>query len=133
MLKTLVRKTLLKVAAALEAADLDGKTAGPVIPEGFIMIDRPSGLPESPWKYFLKTPGAELIPTSKLQTIRARPKGIANALKYMWLSYNGLSPRRKPIDLTANPDGTYTVLDGNSTTAVARQAGWKYIVGIVND
>lgn len=86
-------------------------------------------LPEDPWKYFKKVPGAILVPISKLSTIRARPKGIKNAAKYMRLAYDGKMERRKPISLRQEKDGKFTVLDGNSTTANARRSGWKNIVG----
>lgn len=86
-------------------------------------------LPDDPWRYFKKVSGAILVPVSKLQTTRARPKGIKNAAKYMRLAYDGKMEKRKPISLTKNKDGTYTVNDGNSTTANARRAGWKNIVG----
>jgi ppGpp synthetase/RelA/SpoT-type nucleotidyltranferase len=84
-------------------------------------------LPEDPWRYFTKTPGAELVPVAKLQTVRARPEGIANAAKYMAMAYNGEGDKRKPLSVKKNQDGTYTVLDGNSTTAIAKSQRWKMI------
>jgi len=88
-------------------------------------------LPDSPWRYFHKTPGAQLIPVSKLLAARARPEGIANAAAHMQNAFEGKGEKRKPISLRANGDGTFTVLDGNSTTAMARAADWKHIVGRV--
>ncbi len=88
-----------------------------------------SNLPEDPWKYFLKTPKAQLVPVSSLTTIRARETGIANAKIHMERAYQGLGQRRKPISLQDNGNGTYTVLDGNSTVANARASGWEMIPG----
>lgn len=88
-------------------------------------------LPDDPFKYFHKTPDAKLIPVSALRTIRARPEGIANAAKHMAKAFNGEGDKRKPVSLKDNGDGTYTVVDGNSTTAMARQHNWKNIVATV--
>jgi len=66
-----------------------------------------------------------------LTPIRAREKGIANANRFMWLAYWGAMPVRKPISLKDNGDGTYTVLDGNSTFANAKMSKWDKIVGVV--
>lgn len=91
----------------------------------------PEKLPDEPSKYFDVTPDSIMVPVGKLQTIRARPEGIANAEVLMANAYNGFNTKRKPISLKANADGTYTVLDGNSTTAIAAKHGWKNIVGKV--
>lgn len=89
--------------------------------------ERAERLPEDPWKYFIKTPKAVLVPVAKLQTIRARESGIAHAEQYMAMAHKGEGTPRKPITLKKNDDGTYTVCDGNSTTAVAKKHGWKQI------
>lgn len=88
-------------------------------------------LPEDPWRYFKKTPGAQLFPMDKLRPIRARPKGIQNARKYMRGAYLGKNDRRVPLDIEDRGDGTFTVLDGNSIFAVAKQSGWRRIPGIL--
>lgn len=91
----------------------------------------PEKLPEDPWRYFKKVPNVVLVDLKDLTPIRARPDGIKNARKYMWLAYNGQMERRKPISLKDNGDGTYTVLDGNSTFANASASKWKQIPGVV--
>jgi ppGpp synthetase/RelA/SpoT-type nucleotidyltranferase len=88
-------------------------------------------LPDDPHRYFHKTPDSKLIPVSALRTIRARPEGILHAATHMAKAYNGEGEKRKPISLKDNGDGTYTVTDGNSTTAMARQHKWKHIVATV--
>ena len=88
-------------------------------------------LPEDLYRYFMRTPGSIVVPLSSLTPIRAREKGLANANRYMWLSYWGEMARREPLSLKDNGDGSYTVLDGNSTYANANMSGWKYLIGIV--
>jgi len=107
-----------RVAARYLAADED-------------MDEPPEKLPEDPWRYFKKVPNVVLVDLKDLTPIRARPDGIKNARKYMWLAYNGQMERRKPISLKDNGDGTYTVLDGNSTFANASASKWKQIPGVV--
>jgi len=85
------------------------------------------GLPEDPWKYFKKVSGTVLVPVAKLKTTRARPSGIKHAEQFMRLAYKGEYDRRKPISVKKNDDGTYTVLDGNSTSAIAKKSGWTTI------
>lgn len=82
-------------------------------------------LPEDPWRYFKKVPGAELVPVAQLKTTRARESGIKNAALHMANAYAGKGDKRKPISVRKNEDGSFTVLDGNSTTNIAQQNGWE--------
>lgn len=84
-------------------------------------------LPEDPWRYFTKTPSAELVPVEKIQTTRARPDGIVHAAQLMAMAYSGEADKRPPITVRRAANGTYTVRDGNSTTAVARRCRWKML------
>jgi hypothetical protein len=86
-------------------------------------------LPEDPWKYFNKVPGTIMVPVKELETIRARPTGIENAVKYMAMAYNGTGKKRNPISVSKTSGG-WRVEDGNSTTAIARQMGWKFIPAV---
>lgn len=93
-------------------------------------------LPDDMWSYFKRgVPGTIVVPLRKLTPTRARERGIANANKYMWLAYHGYMDKRKPLSLRDNGDGTYTVLDGNSTyaNANANLSGWKNLPGIVEE
>ena len=45
----------------------------------------------------------------------------------MELSQKGQYGKRDPISLKDNGDGTYSILDGNSTFAVAKEKGWASI------
>lgn len=91
----------------------------------------PAHLPDHPERYFKSHSQSVKIPVAALQTTRARAKGLKNAVGRMARAYNGEGPRRKPISVKDNNDGTYTVLDGNSTTAIARQHGWKHVHAVV--
>ena len=73
------------------------------------------------------------VPVKDLKPIRAREKGISNANKFMWLAYNGFKPKRKPISLKREKDGSYTILDGNSTFANAKENGWKIMWGVLQE
>jgi hypothetical protein len=84
-------------------------------------------LPEDTWKYFNKVPNTILVDIDKLVPTRARPDGILEANKRM----QGYASRRKPLDLKDNGDGTYSILDGNSTYANAVHSEWKELPGVV--
>lgn len=90
-------------------------------------------LPDDPSRYFLKVKGFVVVPLSKVKPIRAREGGILRANKHMLLAYRGLSDKRKPISLRKEKNGTYTVLDGNSTFANAKASGWKTIWGVIEE
>jgi hypothetical protein len=83
-------------------------------------------LPHAPERYFL-TEGSTFLSISELVLGRARPEGIANAVKLMSAAYRGQQSRRPPIKVQRHHDGTYFVLDGNSTTIIAMLAGWPLI------
>jgi hypothetical protein len=81
-------------------------------------------LPYAPDRYFLTTEAAVLLPVDSLIQSRARPSGIANAVKFMRAAYDGEKSRRAPIDVRELGEGRYLVLDGNSTATIAAAAGW---------
>ena len=94
----------------------------------------PKKLPKNPKHYFdesLATAPVIAVPVSSLTTVRAREGGIANAEKLMAAAADGVISKRKPVDLRDNGDGTFTVLDGNSTTAIARKHDFKFLIGQV--
>ena len=88
-------------------------------------------LPEDLKRYFTMPSGWKMVPLAALETTRHRMDGIERAAKLMAKAYKGEAAKREPVSLKANDDGTYVVLDGNSTVAVARQQGWKHIIGKV--
>lgn len=90
----------------------------------------PKPLPEDPSRFF-KGSDLQLFPLKDLRPTRARPQGIKDANRLMWLAYWGVQSKREPISLQAHEDGTYSVQDGNSTFANAELSGWKSIAGKV--
>ena len=106
----------------------------------------PNALPESGmWNVFDRTKfdaaeGAEVVPVSQLISrkderqdpkYKAGTKGfpVANAYKFMLQSQQGRSEKggREPLTVTRNADGTFEILDGNSTAQVLMLAGWKSV------
>jgi len=83
-----------------------------------------TSLPEAPGRYFLLDKQTVMVPLDQMDTTRARPEGIAKAEPYMRKAYEGTHTKRKPITLRKKPNGRYEVVDGNSTTAIARKHGW---------
>ena len=72
--------------------------------------------------YLLPTEDSIDIPTKQIMPIRRRPEGVANARVLMAKAALG-APKRGPLSVKQEPDGTYTLLDGNSTYAIAEEAG----------
>lgn len=87
----------------------------------------PVDLPEAPDRYFKRDRRTVMVPLDQVETIRARPEGIANAEPLMRRAFAGTGGRRGPVTLTKTNDGRYKVLDGNSTVAIARKHGWTQI------
>lgn len=78
-------------------------------------------------KYFTKTDDSIDIPVAQLTPTRARPEGVFGAKVFMARAARGEMSKRPPIEVRANEDGTYTLRDGNSTYAVAVDAGWDTV------
>lgn len=93
------------------------------------------------WKdAFDWTPGVPVVPLSKLVS----PKNELADRKFLgglkkdprqtaadWIvkAMNGTdgAKKRAPLDVTANPDGTYTIQDGNATAQALMLADWKAV------
>jgi predicted RNA methylase len=85
----------------------------------------PESLPDNPADYFHAHEADATVPLDKIKNLRQRPEGVENAAKFMEASRRGLMPKRSPLKVVDNGDGTYTVADGNSTFANAKKNGWK--------
>lgn len=84
----------------------------------------PEQLPRELPRYFNLKKADEVVPLAQLLPSKgAEPTASANALKRMAAAAEGLLSRRDPIDVRANADGSYTVLDGNGTLGAALQLG----------
>jgi hypothetical protein len=92
-----------------------------------VNLNPPKKLPFDPEKYFNLDKDTVSIPLEKLNPVRARETGIQNANTRMDEAYQGTGSKRDPIDVAKNDDGTYTILDGNSTYANAKASNWESI------
>lgn len=82
----------------------------------------PEHLPNNPAAYFDASQADALAPLSAL---RWQPEAEAapNAIKRMAAAADGAIARRGPLDVKANADGTFDVLDGGATVTAAQQLG----------
>ena len=90
---------------------------------------------EPDWSpYMSLQEGDTLIPVNKIRPVKVRPEGVKNAVPFMQQAARGEIDKRPAILVKENEDGSYSVRDGNSTYAIAAQAGWPEMpVKIVND
>jgi N12 class adenine-specific DNA methylase/DNA repair protein RadC len=93
------------------------------------------------WKQaFDWQPGVPVVPLSKLVSPKNEledPKFKAglkkdprqNAADWILKAMQGEpgAKKRAPLDVSANPDGTYTIIDGNATAQALMLAGWKAV------
>jgi hypothetical protein len=77
-----------------------------------------------PHRYFQVVDDQLMVPLDRLRLTRARPDGIASAVRRMAEAATGARPRRRPINVSLRSDGLYDVVDGNSTVVAAAAAGW---------
>jgi hypothetical protein len=90
----------------------------------------PGFLLEDPSRYFDMPADAQMI---RLDCLKSRKtpdesaKGGNAALNRMAAASEGVLSKRAPIEVVENEDGSYTVLDGNSTLTAARLLGWKQL------
>jgi hypothetical protein len=90
------------------------------------------GLVEDLDRYFLPDGRAIEILLVDLRPSRRRPEGVANAQRLMAAAAVGAHPKRAPINVRRLADGSFLIVDGNSTFAVAKAAGWRSLRCIVD-
>ena len=117
-----------QVNSAIDLAEFDPSGAGATRQadalESSVKEEIAQGTIVADYKYYLSpTADSVDIELGKIKPIRARPEGIKNAKKFMAQAARGEIDKRGPITLKDNLDGTYTLLDGNSTYAIASEAG----------
>ena len=90
---------------------------------------------EPDWKPYMSfQEGDTLVPVNKIRPVKVRPEGVKNAVPFMQQAARGEIDKRPAILVKENEDGSYSVRDGNSTYAIAAQAGWPEMpVRIVDD
>ena len=80
------------------------------------------------WRKAFNIPGTpKLVALAKLTATKHEPQSVQNAARFIAQAISGTKSARAPIDVSANPDGTYTVQDGNATAQALMLAGWKAI------
>lgn len=110
----------------LEFSQIDNVDALQLRPEQRERIQR-GEIVDEPSVYLYATPDSQRVPLSQVIPIRRRPEGVENAVPLMASAARG-GKRRQPLTVMQNEDGTYTLLDGNSTYAVLEQAGAQELV-----
>src|SRR6188508_3332883 len=95
-----------------------GKTTPDSTPGSFAPSDTTGGVT---WKdYFREHSGSMTLPLSKLRQMHDSPDDrVAKALSYMKKAAAGEIPKRDAILVREQEDGTYLVLNGNSTFEAA--------------
>ena len=73
--------------------------------------------------------GSRMLPLSKVIAAKHEPQAVANATRFIGEALRGQRSPRKPVDASANPDGTFTLQDGNATAQALMLAGWKAVPG----
>ena len=87
-----------------------------------------------PENYFEMDDNSTMLPIGDLRPVRAREKGIRNAGVYMRAAAEGKTGKRAPLTVRDEGDGTFTVIDGNSTYANMVENGWENVpVNIIDD
>ena len=71
--------------------------------------------------------GTQLIPMNAITPTRARGEGMMNSRVFMAQAEQGTRTKRGPAEVRDNGDGTYTLWDGNSTYALAVEAGYTHM------
>jgi hypothetical protein len=103
----------------------------------FGMRTRTAALVEDHRRYFADLDGARVVPLSRIRA--ATPAGeqlasVSTARSRMHEAAAGKRARRPPLDVREGDDGTFLLVDGNATFAVAEQEGWETVpVRIVAD
>lgn len=80
--------------------------------------------------YFNRVEGAKEIELSLLRPTRIDEESTRRAWDFMARASQREVPKRDPIKIEKNDDGTFTILDGNSTFAVALACGWPRILAL---
>jgi len=84
---------------------------------------------ENPDLYFTMLDDAQLIPLDLVistKSAESQPDSVDRAEQLMRAAAAGQQRRRAPITVRAE-DGSYVIVDGNATFAVARRQGWLTI------
>lgn len=101
-------------------------------------------LPDDPELYFKELDEATMVPIENLRPSRTAiagkksktpyEKGVDRANGFMVKASKGETGKREPLEVLDNGDGTFTIVDGNSTYANGVDSGWEAMpVKVVGD
>jgi len=84
-------------------------------------------------RFFELSEASIIMPIEMLKPTRQRRGGITRAFFNMREAYHGKRSRRKPLEVSPDIDenGSFSILDGNSTYFVAKNIGMKALPIIV--
>ena len=84
-------------------------------------------------RFFAEREGSVRVPLFLLRPGREEPEAsVREAARRMRLASRGEMARRAPVDVAANADGTYTVVDGNaSSLAMGAMGGCEVVARVV--
>jgi hypothetical protein len=77
--------------------------------------------------YFSDLGAAEVVPLTSVRTSGSTPASVKEAGSRMREAAARRRDRRPPLDVRQEDDGTYTIIDGHATFAVAQESGWKTV------
>jgi hypothetical protein len=84
-------------------------------------------LMECPECYFTGLDTAELVDLADIHTSGSNPDSIKEARRRMRQAAARERDKRPPLDVRGNGNGTYTIVDGHATFAVAEASGWSRV------
>ena len=101
-------------------------------------------LPDDPELYFKELDEATMVPIENLRPSKSAgagnqsktpyEKGVNRANGFMVKASKGETGKREPLEVLDNGDGTFTIVDGNSTYANGVDSGWEAMpVKVVGD
>lgn len=94
-----------------------------------LLFDQPANTKVVPLSKLVSTKN-ELSDRAFLAGMKDDPR--QNAVDHMLAAAKGSEGRRAPLSVAANPDGTYTIIDGNATVQALMLAGWTEVPVIVS-
>jgi hypothetical protein len=77
--------------------------------------------------YFSDLGTAELVALTSVETSGSSPDSVKEAGRRMREAAARRREKRPPLDVRSNGDGTYTIIDGHATFAVAQESGWSTV------
>lgn len=105
-----------------------------ILLENFSGTESQNTDPKMKNRYFEITDGSKNLPlNSIIEREPANPSKLRRARALMEKARDGTGPKRPPIKIVDQGDGTYKVMDGNTTLHVLRELGESRVVVEIQD